>query len=223
MTSLRRTRASPGEGGFTLIELIVSLTALALLTAAIGFAVRFGLQAWDRTQKNAGAAEEIERARALLAREIAAAYPLVTGSGPAGTRVDFVGHAGQMEFLARAPEALARAGRARIKFAAVNSGGSRMLQISARPELAPSTKLWQTEDLIEGLRTLEISYFGAPRLGDVASWQSTWTNSMRLPTLVRIHATFEDGRAWPELVIATHIEGDAGCRLDPLTHDCRGR
>lgn len=67
----RRRRA-----GFTLLELLISMTILALIFAAVLGAVRVGIKSWEGGERRA---EENQRTRTLfdtLARELTMIYPL---------------------------------------------------------------------------------------------------------------------------------------------------
>jgi general secretion pathway protein J len=46
-----------------------------------------------------------------------------------------------------------------------------------------------------------------------------------LPKLIRIRVSFKprDGRIWPDLIVAPHIDADSGCVYDPSIRHCAGR
>jgi prepilin-type N-terminal cleavage/methylation domain-containing protein len=67
---------SAGEAGFTLLELLISLTILALIFAAVLGAIQVGGKSWESGEQRV---EESQRTRALidsLARDLAMIYPL---------------------------------------------------------------------------------------------------------------------------------------------------
>ena len=65
-----------GEAGFTLLELLISMTILALIFVAVLGAIRIGTRSWERGEARA---EENQRTRTLvesLARDLTMIYPL---------------------------------------------------------------------------------------------------------------------------------------------------
>jgi len=77
--------------------------------------------------------------------------------------------------------------------------------------------------LLDHVAMVRFAYFGPPRPGEGATWLEQWTDRDRLPQLVRVVIEREGSRfsAWPELVVATRITGNAGCVYDALSSTCR--
>ena len=210
------------EMGFTLIELMASLSLLGLIAVTTAFAIRFGTRAWERADANVQSIDGAMRVETLLREELSSTYPGYVGDGPTDSHLDFTGASDHLEFLTQGPRVLISAGRARVLLKTTNSSRGLDLIWTAGPELAADTNMAPaTETLASRLAMLEFSYFGSQR-GEPAAWHSQWTDSMKLPQLIRIRAEFQDQSTWPELLIVPRITASVGCRLDPLTHDCRG-
>lgn len=83
--------------GFTLLELLVSITVLALILVAVLGALQVGSRSWESGERRA---EENQRTRTLfeaLARELTALYPLRVKEGEKEVVV-FRGQADSLEF-----------------------------------------------------------------------------------------------------------------------------
>lgn len=81
----RRTR----EGGFTLIEVTVGLTILAVMAVLVLEAVRLGSRAWEKTERRAEADQRSRVMHDLLAHELSQVEPVlikVEGRRVAGFR-----------------------------------------------------------------------------------------------------------------------------------------
>jgi general secretion pathway protein J len=215
-----------GEAGFTLLELLISMTLLGLLMLVVLGGLRFGARAWERNEAHATATDDVRLAQTLLRHEIARIYPLflMDQAHLEDGHVDFDGSENSMSFLAPSPQALANAGRARITLTRAEHGGRAALVFSAKPELAASNQPY-SEVLVQGLKSLDFSYFGSEQPEEAPSWHDRWSNEMRLPQLIRVHAIFADGdaRNWPEFVVAPQISVDVSCDYDTLTKYCQGR
>lgn len=61
--------------GFTLIELIISITILSFITVIIGSAFRLGIQAWERGEKETGDAQRLRGLSSLLSQQLKSLYP----------------------------------------------------------------------------------------------------------------------------------------------------
>jgi len=205
------------QAGFSLVELLVALTLLGLLSAALMESLHQGFLAWGQISQRASELEDIQIAQETLRRSLTAAYPSWIDSRKAAKgHVDFDGSADRLDFLAPIPATLLNGGRARFHLGRRQND----LVITVRPELAsPEGSEIKTETLLAGLQSMEFSYFG--RNG----WQNRWQDETHLPDLIRLHVTFppRDRRSWPDLVVAPRIDVDADCVFDPVSRNCRGR
>lgn len=213
------------EAGFTLLELMVTLTLASLLSVLLFGGLRLGARAWDRSEARGAGTDELGTVQALLRREIEEAYPLYLTTDPLHPAIDFAGDPDSMTFLAPAPQAAALQGRTRITLATEHDVGGMHLVMTATPELAASAAAAWHETLIGRLAGLRFAYYGSDDPQTAPSWHAHWTNARMLPELVRVDAMFPrgDGRVWPVLVIAPRITADADCVYDITTTRCMGR
>ena len=203
------------QAGFTLIEMLVTVTLLALLAVLLFGGLRFGVRAWEGAEAHGTGTEEIRAVQDLLRREIEQAYPGYDARDPQHPVVDFAGAGDAMTFLAPAPQVAATAGRSRITLAAAPDGQDTQLVIAAHPELGGAA--WSAP-LLRHLAAARFAYFANGR------WREDW-HAAALPALVRLRVAFRPGdvRVWPELIVAPRIAADAGCRYDPATKRCQDR
>jgi general secretion pathway protein J len=203
------------ERGFTLVELLVTLTLLALLMVLLFGGLRFGVRAWDGAQAHGNGADEMRVVQNLLRREIEQAYPSYDRTDPLNPVVNFAGDADSMTFLAPTPYATGSVGRAWITLAAARDRNDRQLEIRAVPELAASRNDGWSSAILRHVSAVRFSYFANGR------WNASWHGARTMPSLVRVHVEFAAGdrRAWPDLIAAPRIETDAGCPGD--AQECR--
>jgi general secretion pathway protein J len=218
-------RNAIGEAGFTLLELLVAMTLLGLLMTVLYGGLRFGARAWERAQLHSEGTDQIRLARNFLNRTLERAYPYFIVSDPLHAQIEFQGTGNSIDFLAPSPDGLDLPGRSRFSIGRNDAKGAIALAVSVRHELAaPDLAPAKNEILIDGLSSLEFSYFGKIGANSPPGWQPEWNGKTRLPDLIRIRAKFKNpAKAWPDLVIAPRITADAGCLYDVLTNYCRGR
>lgn len=222
---MMRESSHTHEAGFTLLEMMVSLTLLSLLSLLLFGGLRLGARAWDHSEARGAGMDELRVVQQLLRSEIEQAYPFYVNADPVHPTIDFSGGPSEIDFLAPTQQALSSPGRSRIVFAAQRDGSQVVLAMRARPELAAGNAAGWSEPLLRNLASVRFSYFGADDPRGTPTWRASWSNAKTLPRLVRVDVQFArgDGRVWPELVVAPRIETDAGCVYDYNTQHCSGR
>ena len=200
------------QAGFTLLELLISMTLLAMLFVLLFGGLRFGMRAWERGTSSADAVDQVRIVQDLMRRQIERSCPRHrAAAGPQDPpRVDFTGDAAGLAFLAPAPGAAGGVPCVATSLSVAADGRLKQLVLYIN---RTSTAL------LHGVQGIELSY----RAGD-GVWRGGWSGETALPMLVRLRVTFpkEDNRVWPELFIAPRISAEADCTYDPATKSCRG-
>ena len=213
-------RANP-EAGFTLIEVLVGVTLLAMLATMIASGTRMGGRAWNSAERQTTEIDDMDAVQGLLRRTIARARPAFASADPADMRIDFAGGPDALSFVSTQPGTQDNGPWMRERLYVARSGQTRALFMSWQPRPAPS----HTEAaavLLDHVAAVRFAYFGSARPGDAPVWVDQWSGQDRLPQLVRVSIE-RDGAAfarWPELVVATRITANAGCVFDARTSTC---
>ena len=214
------------EAGFTLVELLVALSLLSLVAAALFASLRFGILAWGRGVAHVDGVEHIMFVQNFLRRSIANAYPLFSVSGANRGQVAFEGTATSLKFLAPSPVVLGGGGRSWLMLSLDRHDSRTDLGLISQPELADRQVARSLKKpLIADVQLVEFSFYGKSRAERIARWRDQWIGEAILPELVGIRVAFSQGdvRFWPELVVKPRIAVDVGCAYEPLTKACRGR
>jgi general secretion pathway protein J len=174
-----------GEAGFTLLELLVSITILGLLLVALSGGVHFAGSAW-RAQE-----EQISRRSDMNAAQTVLRQMLASGR-------DFDGGPRNLKFVSKMPAALARGGLFDID---LHTDGDRLL-ISWRPHFkgTSTTPRQDSAVLMDGVLDLDLSYYSAQH-----GWQHAASD--KSVELIAMRARLSDGGPWPALLISPAING----------------
>lgn len=198
------------SAGFTLVELLVATTLLALLSVVLFAGLRFGARAWEAGGESIERTGEVEAVQELLRRTLSEAATVeLTGAEP---QVALAGAPDRVSFIAPLPRHVGLGGRGRYRLARDEAGHLLLAWEPHRPERGLGDPLsGEPAIVLQGVASLAIAYYGAERSGETPAWHDGW-ESPNLPKLIRIEVAFAEGdrRRWPELTIAPRLAHAAG-------------
>lgn len=195
------------QTGFTLVELLIGLSLLALIVAALSGSLRLGLAGQERVVAGAERLEELRLSHALLRKQITQARP-VSWIGDRNTVAAFDGDQSAVSFLGVFPNSQLDLSLHQI---AIRLNGQDLV-IERRPTSGEEQFFRFGENtardvILSGVKAITISYYGVQGEQTAPSWHSRWNGQPGLPQLVRISAQFNDTSRtpWPDLVVAPKI------------------
>ncbi|MEQ9606046.1 MAG: prepilin-type N-terminal cleavage/methylation domain-containing protein [Kiloniellaceae bacterium] len=199
--------------GFTLLELLISITILALLSTMMVGGLNFGARVWERTENAAQDQGRVAAVQGLLRRQVAQMATQQVRGADRRPRVAFEGSSGRLAFVAPLPQYLSQGGYHVISLETRPAGNARNLVLRwepfdrERPGLTLSEKAHE-EILLTGLAGLSFKYFGHDRRGTASGWLAAWEDPAQLPELIDITVRFGPAveEVWPALVAAVVTE-----------------
>ncbi len=177
------------DAGFTLLELLISLSIFALIMVALTEGVRFSGQAW-RTQEASNVRQgDINAVQGVLRQMI------VSGQ-------EFNGRPEDLKFVGKLPAALARGGLFDIELALEDD---KLVLFWAPHFKGPSAHSERNQTVIlDGIVTTSFSYnFGSN------GWQNATNGQSKQLQLIDIQAQLANGRTWPQFVVAPMVAAPA--------------
>jgi prepilin-type N-terminal cleavage/methylation domain-containing protein len=216
--------------GFTLMELLISMTVLSLLATTILFSWRIAAGAWQKASTHLERSRTVLAVNQLLEEQMASMVPYHVVTSNNIPALFFQGEALTARFLSRYSMAgRTNSGLYRIEYQIVDGpDGSKQLlmneyAVRSREELAslmtapdpslasqlfrfaPFQRTPQTFTLIEGLKDCRFEYYQPPLPPDPGSWVSRWTSTQgELPRsmAIRIVAPANTADLMPVSVVA---------------------
>ena len=202
---MRRIAALRNDGGFTLVELLVSLALLILMLALINGALRFGRRAWEMSDQ-VERTQSLTAFRNLLAQRLTETLPLLTWDDSGVPQPTFHGAADQLSFLTSMgsrngmPAGLFAASL-KLGTAPGLTGRPLSLEFGAVSGANAEASGGHAPVLLDNVTQLTIRYYGLPERATEPRWRDDWQGQTALPSLVTVDIQFAPGdtRAWAPL------------------------
>lgn len=197
----RARRHAQGQGGLTLVEVVVALAVLSLVVLALGASLRGLSASADRIDARVDALDEMRVAAAFLRESVDRMSPVrLTGPDP---RLAFEGNADSMAWVALMPVRFGAAGRHAFRLAVEpQPDGVPALVLRHAPwvDTAAAFPDWTAADsrvLVRAVSDFRLSYGGQGLEQDGAA---AWPPGPRLPPRVRMDLRTASAE-WPALVL----------------------
>ena len=228
--SRQGTRVARREDGFTLLELVIALSLLALMAAVLAGSVSLSAKSWDGGEAKAAEVSEMRQAQEFLRGQMTALYPQRMRKA-ADLPLMFAGEREEIRYAAALPPRVIEGGVYffRLSLSGGAEAGELVLERTVpAPDAAalPAFDKAERSILARGIAELRIGYFGrepGAAVTDEPRWRDRWEDTQRLPDLVRIEVKPERGLPWPALVVEPRRGPEAGCRSwDPARQVCMG-
>jgi general secretion pathway protein J len=217
-------RATPGPRarrrarGFTLIELIVAVTLMALLSAVLFGSFRLAGKSWDTGDAHAEATSSMRLAAEFLKAQLEAQHPQRM-KHIVDFPLLFAGSPTELVYAAPVPQRIQGGGVWLYRLRVMQDGEKSELVIDRMvPDVAAQTMpdIGGAEHsvLAENIAAVKFQYFGRDEGADLSTdptWRDHWDSKQALPLTIRIDVTPAQGTAWPTIYASPREAAEAGC------------
>ncbi|MEM9989132.1 MAG: type II secretion system protein [Pseudomonadota bacterium] len=205
-------RQRKGQYGFTLPEVLIAMSILAGLSAALAPLIYSVSRLQTQIIMGQSAAERAHTATAALERLGAR----ILSPAQTGGAVRFNGSRQRVSFAVYDAGGHIQQGRLEMK--PQGDGVALMLSLEAGPTGAPAQEI----SLWEGQGSATFSYYGAMGgEGAPGGWRSQWTG-LSLPSLIRIEMTTPE-EAPRSFLMPITAQGPLYCVFDTVAAQCRDK
>lgn len=199
---MTRTYASFGlDRGFTLVELLVALTIMAMVAGLLMNSMSFSVNMAETVESGLYDVESLHQAQRAFRRQVQLARPLLRPDGPESQVLEFGATSSQLDFVAPLPGLSMGDLMYRISLQIVEPPGlpqgAGSLVMRYRPYLdgfgPDSDDDVREAVLFEGFSSASFSYLDTLAVG-AGSWSQEWRHTARLPDLVRLSIDFDGAK-----------------------------
>ncbi|MDO8287237.1 MAG: prepilin-type N-terminal cleavage/methylation domain-containing protein [Rhodoferax sp.] len=198
------------QKGFTLLELLISITLLGMILVLLFGGLRLGVRSWDAVQQQVDNLNTVRSVESFLRREMTLAQPYRWKTGT-GQRLAFQGERSKVNFVAQLPARIGGGGLYAIALEIEHNGNGKRLvwrHLPLNPLVQDFTAVSQAPEIIlagaelSAVDDIWLSYFGRATDNAAPVWMDRWESDTRLPMLIRIQVRFANGSDWPDFVVA---------------------
>ena len=211
------TRNRSAQGGFTLIEALVSLLLATILFGGLSLYTGTWLRHWQGMIDRGGREDTVAVILDRMVEDLEAAQPIYSNrnGGPAAVR--FAGSAEMVTFVRPALGYEARAGLDDITYSMGQAGPDSAIIRARRDHLVGTGG--EDLPLVRGDLKLTFRYAGPDGV-----LNPEWTSTSRLPSLVRIEISGNSPRPWRQWAFARlRVELPAYCGAGEALARCLQR
>ena len=195
----KHKRQPEAIGGFTLVELVMAITILALIVGSITAGLRLASVTIERGEDIAREAARLRAVVGVMERSIRSADPLPVSVG-GHTKFFFIGTDKRLMFLtAQSAAVFGAEGSRLVSFHEIYGPGGGLAVSTVSPFRAEGLDMWEGIEnpriLAPGAQDLEFSYSPGPDKFGSWEWLPEWDPRERggLPAAVRVEFTTYKG------------------------------
>ena len=212
------------QSGFSLLEILLALTLLALLMAGAYAGIRTATRSADGGEALIERTSKLRVTQELLRRQLSQALMLPFDERlGTGERIVFEGERDVVTWVSTMPGYLGRGGAYVQQLRLESDAGGQRLEFRHAllngydPEEAPVGD-GEPVVLLENIDDARFEFRAMGEDGKLGDWTDDWDKAGQLPLLVRVHVEFARSTRmpWPELVIPLMVDpGAVGAAQEP--------
>ncbi|CAG1023405.1 hypothetical protein DOJK_02300 [Patescibacteria group bacterium] len=187
--------------GFTLLEVIISLTLLSLIMGLLFASISIGANSWQKGETKLAEINQIATAYHSLQTYLTTALPLTNErlkqTGEINPPLAFQGNQHTIQFVSNT-----RMGLQLFKLKKQQD----KIKINVRPFFfTPKNSNTDNIVLLQGVSDLNIQYFGTTDALKPASWHKEWLKQTKQPIALKISIQLTNGKQLPDWLLTLKI------------------
>ncbi len=213
-----KTRAIQGQQGFTLIEVIVVFTLLAMIMAMIFSGIDSGRRTAEKGEKRITAINEIRVIQGIIRHQVSRSQAMGVAESDEGEMLLFIGNEDAITYVGQMPGYLGSGGPHIQKLELVDADGGKLLQFThgLMSNYDDENELSEFDEaepivLLENIRDGAFSFIEVDEEGIPTDWLNELENPTAMPLMVQLDLEMMAlaKEKWPTLQVAIQVDASS--------------
>ena len=201
---------SSAQRGFTLLEVMIAFSLLALLFVGLFSSFNTMSRGWDAADKRMLKTEDMRLISDFLRRQLGQMLVVkVIGQDKTGNEAPvyaFTGESDVVRYAAPLQPLQGQGGIYLIELAIKSGKNGQKLEMrysTYRPDMKWDEAFDKTEPVLvfDGLKQAQFSYFASENVEEEPDWESEWVDKGVYPLLLKLKLG-DNEREWPDLLVS---------------------
>lgn len=190
--------------GFTLLEVLIATTLMAIMMVLLMGSLRLGARSWDRGEEQIDQTSQMLVVGSFFRRHLTNALPWHS-PGRQQPEPVFAGSRNSIEYVGLLPAQI-KSGLYRFRFFVAAKQERRPLTLSVQPldtsgEADPIDEL----EVLRDVEDVRFAYLAPHSPGEPVVWLEEWTEDS-MPVAISIRVRIRGQEPWPAIIVAPRIE-----------------
>jgi general secretion pathway protein J len=196
--------------GFTLIEVLISMTLLSMMMVLLFGSLKICADSWEKGENKIYEVNEFAVVYNFFHHYLSLAQPLWDDFSSEKPSFSFQGNAHSLQFVSEMPASAGRLGLQLFSVDLQSDNNNNFVKVTLTPFFPlAETATWHKEEeiLIKHVSDFSLAYFGSDDEVSLGKWQNEWLAKNVLPRLLKINITLDNGIICPEMIIELKVVG----------------
>jgi prepilin-type N-terminal cleavage/methylation domain-containing protein len=185
------TRLIQKEKGFTLLELLISMTLFLLVIVIVGGALRLGFRSIGAGERRIDTLERFRSSYGIVMNQLQSSAPLTYDDEDGAKKFYLKGDATHLQFASNQSIWGGEQGCVVVSYR-LEPGNENKLILYASERSIDKEEVQEIK-LFDDLKTLSFSYFGREATEEDGKWTDEWSDNTKYPEQIKVNLSRDGG------------------------------
>jgi prepilin-type N-terminal cleavage/methylation domain-containing protein len=179
------------DKGFTLLELLISMTLFLLVVVILGGALRLGFRSIGVSERRIDTLERFRSSYRIVMNQLQSSAPLTYDDEDGAKKFYLKGDATHLQFATNQSIWGGEKGCVIVSYRLETGNGNKLTLYAS--ERSVNNEEAQEIKLFDDLKTLSFSYFGREVAEEDGKWTDEWSDSTKYPEQIKVTLSRDSG------------------------------
>ncbi len=201
--------------GFTLLEMIISLSIIGIIILVISGAMRLGVNSMDKGDRKINSLERIRSSMNIMDSQVQSLFPFKYDEDGV-EKIYFSGKGNSLMFSTNYSAWGAEWGYISVKYSVVEDNNGKFGLQSVENVLG--RERLRTLKLFDSLKGIYFEYLSQKESedGEIFEWVDSWESDKSIPPKIRVHLLYDEKEYSFTLPVRVSTQPDKHNRMSPL-------